>query len=66
MSDAIELEQFAAEQCKERNVDEHKVHMKQKDVTGNLKQDFTKITTDITVAKSRITDLENRRAMLMD
>ncbi len=37
---------------------------RQKETTGNLKQDHNKIKTDITVAENRIKDLQTRREIL--
>ena len=56
MSKKTEAEQYESEWKEERNKDPHLL-LKQKAITGNLKRDHDKITTDINVAESRIKDL---------
>ena len=63
ISDEVEVEQTFLEEEKERNSDPQLLN-RQKETTGNLKQDHNKIQTDITVARNRIKDLETRREIL--
>jgi len=48
----------------ERNANPDYLLKKQKEATMNLKQDHNKMSTDISVAKNRLADLDTRQQIL--
>ena len=66
LHDEVEKQTAVFEFEQERNRDSENVLKRQKEVTMNLKQDHTRMKTDIDVANNRISNLTTRQDILND